>query len=324
MRCIPGTRLILALRVAVLAVPAIASAGRLHAQTPAPPLAVWTSPGAEHLFGFPDVAPHKKGTLAFTANAVTFTGKSETTSIPRRSVTAVSAGNERVEIWGLGGRVLRMVIPEGGGIAAAAVMHHRIDMLGIEFTDDRGGMHDAVFFLPASEAARALESFVQTPAAPKSATAAACRGSLVEPNSVLVAAPDWARSQVPEAYRGLLYEHTIDRLQKTKGVAHVYREGEHFADRMCPQYTIRMSIASFKEGSSVKRASMGPAGMFVATTQMVFDLNITDASGTVNSNEQIRATIRGEVESTNVADKTAKALAKHYDAAIRKRNHVSK
>jgi hypothetical protein len=69
---------------------------------------------------------------------------------------------------------------------------------------------------------------------------------------------------------------------------------------------------TFKEGSSVKRSFMGPVGMFVGTTQMKFDVTFTDASGKVNTREQIAATMRGESESTNVADHVAKSVAKHY------------
>src|SRR5579862_4152817 len=88
--------------------------------------AVWQSTSAEHVYGLPDIKHNKKGTLTLSADALTFTAKSGNTSIPRSSLTAVSAGNQRVELWGTGGRILRMAIPDGGGIAAAAVMHHRV------------------------------------------------------------------------------------------------------------------------------------------------------------------------------------------------------
>jgi hypothetical protein len=57
--------------------------------------------------------------------------------------------------------------------------------------------------------------------------------------------------------------------------------------------------------------------MFVGTTQMKFDVTFTDASGKLNSSEQITATMRGESESTDVADRVAKSLAKHYAAVLK-------
>jgi hypothetical protein len=137
----------------------------------------------------------------------------------------------------------------------------------------------------------------------------------VKPGSVLVSAPTWDQIEVPAAYRALVYEHLIDRLQHLQGIGHVYRDGESDAEAGCPQYTVHISIAGFTQGSQVKRAVMGPVGMFVGTTQMTFDTTFTDASGRWNAQEQVKATVRGESESTNVADSVAKTLAKRYASA---------
>jgi hypothetical protein len=290
---------------------------RPQAQDESSKVAVWRSTSAEHVYGFPEIKPNKKGTLTLSTDVLTFSGKPGNTSIPRSSVTAVSAGNQRVEIWGMGGRILRMTIPDGGGIAAAAVMHHRVDMLTVEFNDSSSGYHAAVFFLPANEADRALQNFVLTPGPPRKVSDAVCQNAPIEPKSVLVSAPNWDQAEVPAAYRALVYEHLIDRIQSTKEVAHVYRDGEGFGQGACPQYTVHISIAAFKEGSSVKRAFLGPAGMFVGITQMKFDVAFTDASGKLSTREQITATIRGESESTGVADHIAKDVAKHYAKALK-------
>lgn len=278
--------------------------------------AAWKSSSVQHAYGLPDARPKEKGTLAITPDGLTFAGKSGSSSIQRPSVIAVSAGNQRVELWGMKGRLLRMAIPDGGGIAAAGVMHHRVDMLTVEFSDSKGGYHGAVFYLPAKEADRALQAFAQTPTVHREAANAPCQGSYVEPNSVLVSAPAWDQVEVPAAYRALVYEHLIDRLQHAKGAGHVYRDGENDRQQQgCPQYTVHISIAGFKQGSQVKRAVMGPVGMFVGTTQMTFDATFTDASGRLNTHEQIKATVRGESESTDVANSVAKSLAKHYTSA---------
>ncbi|MCU1249105.1 MAG: hypothetical protein JWQ49_2134 [Edaphobacter sp.] len=199
-----------------------------------------------------------------------------------------------------------MTVPDGGGLAAAAVMQHRVDMLTVEFNDLRGGNHAAVFFLPANEADRALQNFALTPVPPRKVSGAVCQNAPVKPNSVLVSAPDWDHAEVPAAYRALVYGHVVESLQHTKDVMQVYRDGEGETHGGCPQYIVHISIATFKQGSSVQRAYLGPVGMFVGTTQMKFDVTFTDASGKLNSSEQITATMRGESESTNVADHSPK------------------
>jgi hypothetical protein len=274
--------------------------------------AVWSSQNVQHAYGFPQAKPNDKGTLTVTSEAVSFTGKAERFTIQRPSVIAVSAGNQRVELWGMKGRLLRMAIPDGGGLAAAGVMQHRLDTLTVEFSDSKGGYHGAVFLLPANEAERAVESFSRMPVVQHEFPSVTCQDSTIKPKSVLVSFPDWEKSEVPAAYRVLVYEHVIDRLAHIDGISHVYRDGEDRGPGVCPQYTIHIAVTGFKQGSQVQRAVTGPVGFFVGTTQMGFDTTITDASGKLHAQEHIKAAARGESESTKVADTVAKNLAKHY------------
>jgi hypothetical protein len=139
----------------------------------------------------------------------------------------------------------------------------------------------------------------------------------VDARSVLVAAPSWEHTEVPAAYRALVYEHVVDRLRSTQGAGRVYRDGENNEQNVCPQYTIHISIATFKQGSQVKRAILGPIGMFAGTTQMTFDTTLNDASGSVDLHQQVKGTTRGETESTNVADGVAKSIAKQYASVLK-------
>jgi hypothetical protein len=278
----------------------------------------WTSREAQHVYGLPDAKAKDKGSLTLSGTDLSFIGKAGSGSIPRRSILAVSAGNQRVEIWGMKGRVLRMVIPDGGGVVAAMFMHHRVDMLTVEFTDPRGGYHGAVFFLPAEEASSALESFSRTPVVAPEFQSRACQDGFVRPHSVLLSAPTWDQVQVPAVYRALVYERLLEGLRQVQGVDHVYRDGENTARKGCPEYTMQLSISGFKEGNQVKRAVLGPAGFFVSTTQMRFEASVTDGSGRVSMQEQTKATVRGETESTNVSEDVARELAKHFAAVLKK------
>jgi len=315
MKYLTGSLLFLSLHALLCMPPTALAAVTKSADTGNNHVAVWQSTSVQHAYGLPDTKKNDKGTLLVTSDGLTFTTKSSHTSLQQGSIVAVSAGNQRVELWGMKGRLLRMAIPNGGGIAAAGVMHHRVDMLTVEFNDSRGGYHGAVFYLPANEAERALQSFAQMPSDDREAANTVCQGGPVQPGSVLVSAPAWDQVEVPAVYRAMVYEHLVDRLQHLQGVGHVYRDGEIDAQSGCPQYTVQIAISGFKPGSQVKRAVMGPVGMFVGTTQMKFDATFTDASGKLNTHEEIKATVRGESESTNVADSVAKTVTKHYAAA---------
>jgi hypothetical protein len=274
----------------------------------APLVTDWSSSEAEHMYGLPGAIAKEKGTLRITVNDLVFAGKTSSATIRLQSILAASAGNERVELWGMKGRLLRMAMPNGSGLLAAAVMHHRVDMFTVEFSDKNGGYHAAVFFLPANEAERALQTITTAPISHREPASNVCEQGPVRFRTVRVPLPIWNDLDVPAAYRALVYEHLIEGLGRVKGIDHVYRDGEEG----CSQFTVQLSVTDFKPGSQVGRASMGPVGMFVGTTQMVFGLRITDDGGNLDFHDQIKATVRGESESTKVAESVVKKVVKKF------------
>jgi len=271
----------------------------------------WKSTHAVHVLGMPDVRAKDDGTLIITAQHLKFTGSSGSSTIDTPSIVALSAGNERVELWGMKGRLLRMAVPYGGGAAFATFMHHQRDMLTVEFVDSQGGYHGSVFYLPANEAEEALRAITPSAAAHRDVPSDSCSIARVTPNSILVKQPTVDNSEFPVAYRVLVYEHIIDRLRKDPG-ADVLRDGVTEGRDDCSKYTLRLSTTAYKPGSQVKRASMGPVGFFVGVTQITLNLEITDAKGRTVIRDQIKATQRGESESMNVIDKIAQQVVKKW------------
>lgn len=271
----------------------------------------WSSTHAVHVLGMPEVSARENGTLTITPQHVKFTGKSASSTIDLSSIVALSAGNERVELWGITGRLLRMAVPDGGGVALATVMHHRRDMLTVEFVDSQGGYHGVVFYLPANEAEQALRSITPLPDAHREMPSAACSSGDAKPNSIEVKRPAVGQFDFPQAYRVLVYEHIVDRLHQVPGTE-VHRDGVADGPAACSQYTMQLSITAFKPGSQVKRASMGPVGFFVGVTQITLDLDVKDATGATVFRDQIKATQRGESESMNVIDALARQVVKKW------------
>jgi hypothetical protein len=295
--------------------------------TPAIHITSWSAPNVQHVYGLPETKAKAKGTLTINDAGLTFVSNSGRNTIPWSSTVAVSNGSERVEMFGATGTIMRMMIPDGGGLAAASVMHHRVYNLTVEFHDPRGAYHAAVFALPGSDAPRVLDSYKQavppakdnlsTAGLPQTSTAPACGAKADLSRSVLIAEPNWSGADVPAAYRALVYEHIVNRMQNVKEVGHVYRTELGSPPAACPQHTVTISVVSFKPGSQVKRATMGPIGFFAGTTQMAVRANITDASGRLNVTDQIKVTVRGESQSQNLADGVATKLAKYYASSIK-------
>jgi hypothetical protein len=271
----------------------------------------WTSTHAIHVLGLADVRARENGTLTITPQQLTFTAKSASAAIDLPSIRAVSSGNERVELWGIKGRLLRMAIPDGGGVALAMVMHHRRDMLTVEFVDSHGAYHGAVFYLPGNEAEQALASITPPSVDHRDLPSAPCIANEAQPNSILVKRPTVGQAELPPAYRVLVYEHIVDRLSKSTGAV-VFRDHADGSPADCAQYTMRLSTEAYKPGSQVKRASMGPAGFFVGVTEITVDLEVKDAKGAVVFRDQIQAKQRGESESMNVIDKLAQQIVKKW------------
>lgn len=270
---------------------------------------------AQLVDGLPGMKPKEKGKLEITHRSLLFRGKSGSVELPIASILAVGTDNQRVELWGVKGRILRMVIPNGGGLLAATMLHHRVDTLSVEFEDERGGYHAAVFYVDAQTAQRVLQLLSSEPPSGRTRSANTCDGGHPRPRTVRVLQPEWSNIEVPPAYRALLYESLVERLQKTKGVDYVYRDGEADAQQACAAFTVALTASEYKKGSQVQRASTGPVGFFLGTTRLKFDMQITDAAGGLNYRAEIGAAARGETESMKVADAAAKKVAKEFTKA---------
>jgi hypothetical protein len=320
-------RLPLALILCLLAssIPALA-------QTDVPPvhdsslivISGWSSPHVIHVLGMPDIKAKDKGLLTITSRQISFTSKSAKSTIELHSIVAISAGQERVELWGMKGRLLRMAVPDGGGVVLATFMHHRRDTLTVDYVDSQTRSHTAVFYLPGKEAEAALHQIHVIPP-PAPITVAFADGPLDSPTppctlqqvhagSILVKQIRVDQPDFPTAYRGLLYEHVVERLRRVPGTE-VHRDGLIDTRADCAQYTMRLSTTVYKPGNQVKRASLGPVGFFVGATQITLNVDVVDANGIILIHDQAKATQRGESESVGVVDKLAQQVVKKWSKA---------
>jgi len=298
-------KLALSLSACSLALCAQAQAGSTALQSSG-----WSSTQAVHVLGLMDVKDKANGTLTITPRQLRFTGKEASSTIDLASIVALSAGDEHVELWGMKGRLMRMAVPYGGGAAFATFMHHQRDMLTVEFIDGSGGYHGAVFFLPGNEAEQALHAITPPPAR-HNVLDIPCSVGQGAAKSISLKQLSSSQPDFPIAYRALIYEHVIRRLEQVPGT-------EVGRDRIegsgnCSQYTMQLTVTAFTPGSQVKRASMGPVGFFVGVTQITLNMEITDAKGTVIFRDQIKATQRGESESVNIIDKIAHQAVKKWE-----------
>jgi hypothetical protein len=68
-----------------------------------------------HVAGLTEVKPDVKGSLVVTADDLIFSNEAVRANIPRIRIMNVFVGDQRTEPWGTTGKVVRKVIPYGGG-----------------------------------------------------------------------------------------------------------------------------------------------------------------------------------------------------------------
>lgn len=272
----------------------------------------WQSSGVIHLYGLPGVKAKASGQLSIDADGLRFNLNGAVTAVSDAQILAVNAGDERVELWGTKGRILRMMIPDGGGMMVATMAHHKIDMLTVEFRDDKGGYHAAVFELAAGGADHAMQAAAQLPYSHTRPQEQHCDGKTTQAHTVQLAIPDWRDWNIPFAYRALVYEHLMDQFSREKLLQVAYRDGALEATPECAQYTVSLKEDQFKAGSQVTRAAIGPLAYFVGSTQISLKMSVADETGHEVYAKQIKASVHDEAESNKVAEKIAKKLGKEF------------
>ena len=108
---------------------------------------------ATHLLGFEDTKNNSNGTLSVKDGSLQFqrNGKSGA-RVKVGSVREVILGEESKQVGGLPMTLGKAAIPYSGGRVVSLVAHKKYDTLTLEYVDDDGAVHGAIFQLHKGEA----------------------------------------------------------------------------------------------------------------------------------------------------------------------------
>ena len=289
------------------------------------PGASTNQPEVIHLMGLPDVKPNTKGSLKLTADALLFSSGDVDSPVPVALLTSASVNDERVETGGRTGTVARSVGPYGSGDALGLVTQKKVGVLVVEFLDNKGAYHGAVFMLPRPQAAD-LQKQIATRIVPGSPVGApACvSGSSVDAHSILVSpiAVD-EKLQMPPEYRVLLYEHLIESLHRMKSADSFYRSGDASAGTGCTAYVLSLRVKAFKKGNEVLRATTEPVGAFIATTVLGYGVQLRDRSGTVIFEDSGKKKVMLSSDSVGVTQAVAKRISGRLEKSEKEKTEVA-
>ncbi|MBB6142689.1 hypothetical protein HNQ77_000627 [Silvibacterium bohemicum] len=270
---------------------------------------------AKVLTGWPGAAPDTEGDLSFDTKSLRFITERSSGEIPKSRIIAVSGGDEQIETGGKAGRIARVVIPYGGGLALGAVTHKKVGLLTIEFLDASGEYHGAVFELQAADMPATLEKIAFQPSAGarlRAAAAVGCPEWKIQANAVRVQPIDADQAiSFPAEDRVLLYENLVRRLESEKTIQNVYRAGDQSPEAGCAEFTVTVRATAFGKGNQAARASVGPLGHFIGTTKLNFHLTISKQDGSPNFDVDLKKSEGSDTDSLNITKVVSKTVVKN-------------
>ena len=301
----------------------------VHAQDPQQTLAQNSAHTSDraidvvHVAGLLEVKPDVKGSLLVTPETIVFSNGTVRASIPRARILNVFVGDEHTEPWGTTGKVVRKIIPYGGGAALGAITNGQVDLLTVESLDEHDGYHGVVFAVPFQKAAAIREQLTASLTPPLKRPTLPCSEGASTPKSVLLAPIEVSGIELPNEYRILLYEQLYKQLKAHNPSDSFLRTGDLSSGPGCTDLTLRVTVTGFKKGNRALRASTGPLGMFLGTTSLAFDINLQDVKERTIFDAQIKKSDRSDSDSLGLTDSIAKSVAKRMDKEMHKREPKS-
>jgi hypothetical protein len=272
-----------------------------------------------HVAGLVEVKPDVKGSLLVTPETIVFSNGTIRATISRDRILTVFAGDQRTEPWGTTGKVVRKVIPYGGGAALGALTRGQVDLLTIESLDDHDGYHGVVFAVPFQKAEAIRKQLTENLVPPVKRATPPCSESGITPKSVLLAPIAVSGIELPDEYRILLYEQLYKQLKVHNPSDSFVRTGDLSSGPGCTELTLRVTVKGFKKGNRALRASTGPLGIFLGTTSLSFEINLQDGKQETVFDAQMKKSDRSDSDSLGLADGIAKSVAKRMHKEMQKR-----
>ena len=99
-----------------------------------------------HLLGFEDVRPNANGRLRIQGDMVQFERNgSPSAQVSIRSIQDISLGTEDKQIGGVPMTLGKAAVPFEGGRVISLFSHKQYDTFTVEYLDNNGGFHGAIF-----------------------------------------------------------------------------------------------------------------------------------------------------------------------------------
>ena len=131
------------------------------AQSTAPSASAPFTIRATHLLGFPNTKNNCDGRLSIKDDALRFEQDAKPVAeVKITSVQGVFLGNESKQVGATPVKLGKAVAPFGSGRVVSLFAHKKYDTLTVEYVDDDGGVHGAIFQLNKGQAEHVSKELV--------------------------------------------------------------------------------------------------------------------------------------------------------------------
>jgi len=135
-----------------MTVMALSATAGAQSSTKPNPQAVDAPPPFNHLLGLEGIKHNANGNLSVNENGLDFKGKASHAQIPIASIADIFTGEDSHQTGGKMMTVAKMGVPYGGGRVLSLLTHEKFDSLTVEYRDENGGLHGALFTMPLGQA----------------------------------------------------------------------------------------------------------------------------------------------------------------------------
>ncbi|HMG84183.1 MAG TPA: hypothetical protein VK574_00485 [Terracidiphilus sp.] len=228
-------------------------------QSPVPGAAIHVT----HVLGFEGVRHNATGQLRIKGDAVQFQRDgSLTAQVKLSSIEDLFVEDEDKEVGGTAMMLGKTAAPFGGGRVVSLFAHKKYDVLTVEYRDNNGGFHGAIFQLDKGQGQTfkkdlvANGTHISSPddqATTQSAPEVKQRGG-AQPWSVQVDRVDRGDVGLQPSFGAAIYENLLEELTKTKQFTQSFRGGDRNANDVSSILTLKTTVQKYTPGSETRRA----------------------------------------------------------------------
>lgn len=100
-----------------------------------------------HVLGFESARHNATGDLKIKGDAVQFQWNGTTAQVNITSIQDIFLEDEDTQVGGTAMTLGKTAVPYGGGRVVSLFAHKKYDILTVEYRDNKGGLHGAIFEL---------------------------------------------------------------------------------------------------------------------------------------------------------------------------------